>query len=349
MKNILVIEDNYEVRESIAELLEVSDYRVSTAENGVVGVQKAIQEPPDLILCDILMPELDGFGVLNILEQKPQTAAIPFIFLTAKTESRDFRKGMRLGADDYITKPFEAVELLEAVAMRLKKNDRLRNNFWISSASSTFFDEQKVKKEMKYFAAENRVRKFREREVIYREYEYPHTLHLVLSGSIKVVKSNAMAKEFIVDICRPGSFFGYNELIHDKPYAASAIAMEDVEISYIPKEEFLNLLATNRHFSAMFIKMVTGKLLHKEEQVLMLAYSSHRKRVAEALLYLSEVRHPQQENEISILRADLAEMIGSAKETISRTLAEFREEGLIETRNGMILLKNADKMRQIPD
>lgn len=122
MKRILVIEDNFEVRENIAEILALSHYTVLTAENGKVGVRLAQENTPDLILCDVMMPELDGFGVLHILSQNPITSQIPFIFLTAKAEKTDFRKGMNLGADDYITKPFDDAELLNAIEVRLKKH-----------------------------------------------------------------------------------------------------------------------------------------------------------------------------------------------------------------------------------
>jgi len=120
-KRIVVIEDNQDVRENIAEILELSGYAVDTAENGVEGVRKIKEVYPDLIICDIMMPELDGYGVLHIMQRNPETASIPFIFLTAKSEKTDFRKGMNLGADDYITKPFEEVELMEAIEIRLKK------------------------------------------------------------------------------------------------------------------------------------------------------------------------------------------------------------------------------------
>ena len=126
MKKILVIEDNTEVRENIEEILELSDYQVISAENGKIGVEKALKETPDLILCDVMMPELDGFGVLHILAKKPATADIPFIFLTAKAEKSDFRKGMNLGADDYITKPFTEDELISAIESRIAKASILK-------------------------------------------------------------------------------------------------------------------------------------------------------------------------------------------------------------------------------
>src|SRR5690349_12040541 len=122
MKKILLIEDNNEVRENTTEILQLAGYDVVTASNGKIGVELAQKENPDLIICDIMMPELDGYGVLHILSKKPETARIPFIFLTAKTEKSDVRKGMALGADDYLTKPFDDTDLLNAIEARLRKS-----------------------------------------------------------------------------------------------------------------------------------------------------------------------------------------------------------------------------------
>lgn len=122
MKKILLIEDNDDIRNNTAEILELSNYKVIVAENGKTGVEKAIAHMPDLIICDIMMPELDGYGVLHACHKNDSIKNTPFIFLTAKTERSDFRKGMELGADDYITKPFDGTELLNAIDSRLKKN-----------------------------------------------------------------------------------------------------------------------------------------------------------------------------------------------------------------------------------
>ena len=119
MSKILVIEDTIEVRENICEILSLDGYKVIEAPNGKIGIEKAIKEQPDLILCDVLMPELDGFGALKILNKNQKTHHIPVIFLTAKAEKGDFRKGMGLGAADYITKPFDDTELLEAIKKRV--------------------------------------------------------------------------------------------------------------------------------------------------------------------------------------------------------------------------------------
>jgi two-component system, sensor histidine kinase and response regulator len=121
MKKILVIEDEQFIRENIVEILESSDYEVHSAANGLLGVEAALRHLPDLILCDVMMPDLDGHGVLERLRADGSTASIPFIFLTARANSQDLRTGMNLGADDYLTKPFRVPDLLNTVQIRLSK------------------------------------------------------------------------------------------------------------------------------------------------------------------------------------------------------------------------------------
>lgn len=121
MTKILVIENEKAILDNIVELLELEDFEVTGAENGLVGVQLAHQIAPDLIICDILMPELDGYGVLTALRTDPMTANIPFIFMTALTERVDVRGGMDLEVDNYVTKPCTPTELLRAIATQLEK------------------------------------------------------------------------------------------------------------------------------------------------------------------------------------------------------------------------------------
>src|ERR1700741_5449852 len=129
MKSILVIDDNKDIRENTAEILDLAGYKIFKAENGKKGVEQALKEKPDVIICDIMMPELDGYGVLHLLRKNPESQNIPFIFLTAKTERTDFRKGMEMGADDYVTKPFEDIELLNAIETRLKKVELMKQKY----------------------------------------------------------------------------------------------------------------------------------------------------------------------------------------------------------------------------
>ncbi|MCS6809120.1 MAG: response regulator [Bacteroidota bacterium] len=122
MKRILVIEDDVSLREfMIKYFLEKEGYQVITAENGEVGLAKATQELPDLIICDIMMPKMNGYEVIQALHENPATASIPFIFLTAMSDRANIRDGMNLGADDFLTKPFVSQELISAVNKRLEK------------------------------------------------------------------------------------------------------------------------------------------------------------------------------------------------------------------------------------
>ena len=145
MAKILIIEDNADVRENISEILELAGHETLLAENGKLGIEVALDNRPELILCDVMMPELDGFGVLKIISKNPKSADIPFIFLAQKTEQSDFRKGMGLGADDYITKPFDDTELLEAIEIRLRKSEKMKKSFSRSQDGlNQFYDEAKA-------------------------------------------------------------------------------------------------------------------------------------------------------------------------------------------------------------
>jgi DNA-binding NarL/FixJ family response regulator len=122
MRKILVIEDEADTRRNLVLLLEMEGFRVRSAPDGRRGVQLAREELPDLILCDVSMPELDGHGVLRALRDEPATVSIPFIFLTARGDKQDLRAGMNLGADDYLAKPASAEEVLAAIASRLDRH-----------------------------------------------------------------------------------------------------------------------------------------------------------------------------------------------------------------------------------
>ena len=124
MKKILVIEDEPEMRRNITALLRYNDYQPVAAENGLDGVEAARREKPDLILCDVMMPKMDGFGVLQALQKDDSLARIPFIFLTAKGEKDDLRDGMNLGADDYLTKPVANADLIQAIETRLRRSEQ---------------------------------------------------------------------------------------------------------------------------------------------------------------------------------------------------------------------------------
>lgn len=345
MKKILVVEDNAEVRENLAEILELSGYDVLAAEDGTLGVELAVNHQPDLILCDVMMPKLDGFGVLNILSKRPETADIPFIFLTAKAEKSDFRRGMNLGADDYITKPFYKDELLAVVEMRLSKTEKIRKRFdKTEQGLSAFINEAKGYEELKKLSNERKIKIYKRRELIFEEGDYPRYLYFIKSGKAKVFKTNEDGKEYIISVNANGDFIGYVDLIKDAKYTESAAALEDTEVSLIPKEDFQTLLHANRDVASQLIKMLANNVSEKEEQLLHLAYNSVRKRVADAILLLHD---KEGHGEISILRDDLARIVGTAKESVIRMLTEFKEDGYIEIIDGVINVKNRHKLEHL--
>lgn len=129
MKKILVIEDEQIIRENILKLLKAEGFDVTGAENGAQGLNAAVSNLPDVIICDVIMPELDGYGVLMALRSNPVTATLPFVFLTGKAERSEIRQGMELGADDYLTKPFTKAELVGAISSRLKKQEAVAEQY----------------------------------------------------------------------------------------------------------------------------------------------------------------------------------------------------------------------------
>ncbi|MCB0527788.1 MAG: response regulator [Saprospiraceae bacterium] len=346
MKKILIIEDNADVRENLAEILTLGGYEAITAENGKVGVEKAQADTPDLILCDIMMPELDGYGVLHILSRQAKTADVPFVFLTAKAEKEDFRKGMSLGADDYITKPFDDVALLETIEARLKKSERLR----VASSHNTgsldhFIDEARALEAIKHLSANREVRHYRKKDIIFREGENPRWLFYVESGKVKVYKTSEDGRELIVKVAQTGDFLGFLALFKEDAYPESAAALEDCAIKLVPKSDFAALVYGNRDVNARFIKMLASYVTDREQQLIELAYNSVRKRVATTLVQL----YDQTQTNINLLREDLASLAGTAKETLIRTLTDFRNEGMIDIHDGIIEVKQPERLRHLPN
>lgn len=348
-KRILVIEDNDEVRDNLEEILDLYGYEVTTAEDGHSGAQTALQQPPDLILCDVMMPKLDGFGVLNILSKKPQTATVPFVFLTAKTERIDFRRGMNLGATDYITKPFYKDELLNVVETRLQKKEHLQEQVQsAATAWGTFINEDRGYKSLKKLAKDQRTQTFPLRTTLFQEFSNPYYLFFIKKGKVKIYKTSDCGKEYIIDLFKEGDFFGYAALIKEEPYTFSAMAMEETEVSLIPKEDFHQLLLSNKDVSSRLIKMLATNVVEKDEQLVNLAYHSVRKRVADALLLLHKHYVRDKNRGIYILRDDLARLVGTAKESVIRMLAEFKEDGYIEVQDGRIVVLDERRLEGVP-
>jgi CheY-like chemotaxis protein/CRP-like cAMP-binding protein len=341
---VLIIEDHIELCENAAEILGLANYNVLVAYNGKKGLELAKKHTPDLIICDIMMPELDGFGVLRAVQNNPDLAAIPFVFLTAKSEFTDFRKAMDLGADDYLVKPFNGDDLLKIVDARIKKNRMVTKTKVKNGHAVEMIEEEIPVKES--IADQGIKRKLRKKDPLFIEGDNPAYFYTVVSGKIKTVKTNYWGKEYITEIYKEGDFLGHCALLEGTSYKESAIAIEDSEVMQIPRSEFSRLLVTDKELSISYIKSLTKLLSGAEDKLLKLAYDSARKRLAEALLYIGSKYHCHKNNEWSfpIHRDILSSVAGLSPESVSRNLTDLRNEGLIETDNGIIRITNPDKL-----
>jgi DNA-binding response OmpR family regulator len=349
MKSILVIDDNRDIRENTAEILDLAGYKTFTAENGKKGVDLALKEKPHVIVCDIMMPELDGYGVLHLLRKNPETQNIPFIFLTAKTERSDLRKGMEMGADDYITKPFEDIELLNAIETRLRKMDVLETLYAPTQQGiRQFIKDVKDTGALSQLAEQFNIESYSKKQTLYQEGKRPRYLYYLMKGKVKCVKTHEDGKEYITDLFSPGDFIGYSALIEDKNYDDSALILEEADILQVPREDFLQMIYGDINIATKFIRIITQNVKEKEDRLMNLAYSSLRKRVAKALVDIHGKFNPAGENKpIEISREDIAHYVGTATESLIRTLSDFKSEKLIEIREGKIAIANLEKLKNL--
>lgn len=347
MKTIALIEDNEEMRENIAEILELADYNVLTASNGKEGVDLVKKELPDLIICDIMMPELDGYGVLYYLSKIPETRAIPFIFLTAKTERADFRKGMNMGADDYISKPFEEMELLAAIESRLEKRDRFAAVQDSSNKWNSFQDVVCDLTGLDELRGNAQVKTYGKREQIYFVGDSPKWLYYVVSGHVRNYKVTDDDKELVTGLYGPGEFFGYIDLLASDAYQEYSVAIESAQLALIPRDDFEQLMLSNKDVSINFIKLLAGNIVDKENELVNLAYNTVRKRVASALakLYLKYKEGLADRVEVTVTRDELASMVGTATESVIRILSEFKSDGYIKSKGSLITILDYEALR----
>lgn len=347
-KTILLIEDNVEMSENIESILRLEHYHVLTAANGKIGVTLAQQHHPDLILCDIMMPELDGYGVYHVLSNDNDTSSIPFIFLTAKADKNEVRMGMNLGADDYITKPFEGSDLLKVIDVRMRKSEQLKNIFKNDlKAVGEFFDEAKKVSDLDKLLEKRHVRRCRKKDFIYMEGQSANDLYLVNKGEIKTYRMNADGKELITGFHQAGSFLGYIPLLENVPYSENAVAIEDAEITIIPRQDFLSLIYSSNEIALRFIHFLTNNLEEAESRLLQIAYQSVRQRVASALLRLLDLAKSNHDDSITIGRKDIANLIGTATESLNRTLSDFKDEHIITITDAGITILNRLKLEQV--
>jgi len=349
MKKILLIEDDVVLRENTAELLELSNYDVIAASNGKIGVELAKTSLPNIIICDIMMPELDGYGVLEALAKNKKTKHIPFIFLSAKTERKDVRKGMDLGADDYITKPFEEDELISAIESRLAKAAILKDRSDDSQEhAATNEDELRTLNDLKIFFDDNGTTiNFNSGDVIYEEGQNSNNIYLITKGLVKCHKLDEQGKDLTTALHKEDDLFGYTSFTQNIPYQETAAAIQDTELVAISKNELKNVLNSNHKVTLELIQLLTDDLSGVKDQLLQMAYSSVKKRTATTILKFAEKLNRKPEESIRISRNDLASVAGIALESLIRTLSSFKDMGIIEIEGRDIKILDLNKLQQM--
>ena len=346
MQRVLLIEDDTVLRENIAEILELENYKVFTAPNGRVGIEKAKKEHPDLIICDIMMAEIDGYGVLEAVSLDPTTTNIPFIFLSARAEHKDMRRGMDMGADDYIAKPFEEAEFLSAIQSRIAKS-RIRAKV-LKDTSKKNKTRKRIRNlhELKnLFDDTGEIRRYQKGQVIFTEGDHSHNIYLILRGVVKSHKMEANGKMLITALHKSDDFLGFTSFADNFPYQETATAVEEVKLAGISKNELKKILDKNLNISLDLMNVLAENISEIKEQLLHMAYNSAQKKTAQTIILMARILNVRPGESLKIARSDLASMAGIATESLIRTLSVFRKKGFIKIdgRNIKILQLNSLK------
>ena len=347
MKKILLIEDDIALRENTAELLELSSYEVITAPNGKIGIEKAFQLRPDVIVCDIMMPEIDGYGVLNAISSNSKTSNIPFIFLSAKTEHKEIRKGMDLGADDYLTKPFDELELINAIESRLAKAQILQHSDRQHNFSESEENLNTLNQFKNLICDEGEILKFKKDTIIYEQGQHSNNIYLILKGVVKSFSINSNGKELITSLYKADDFLGLDSFDENVSYSDSAMSVENVELASISKKYMKLILKQNQDISIELLELFTTNLSDAKQKLIEMAYGSVRKKTARTIVAFVEIMNKNPAEAIRISRNDLAATAGIAPESLIRTISDFKREGIIEIEGRNIQILNIEKLRSI--
>ena len=348
MRKILLIEDDVVLRENTSELLELSNYEVLNAPNGKIGVKVAKETLPDIIVCDIMMPELDGYGVLEALTKNESTQHIPFIFLSAKTERKDVRRGMDLGADDYITKPFTEDELISAIESRLAKASILKDRREKKEEQKEEKEDLRSLNDLKnYFEDNGETFHYPKETSIYKEGKNSNYIYLITSGLIKCHKLDEQGKQLTTALYKEDDLFGYTSFSQNLAYQESATTIQETELVGLSKKALTNVLDKNHKVTLELIELLTEDLATVKDQLLQMAYSSVSKKTANTILMFAEKLNRKPEDQIKISRNDLASVAGIATETLIRTMSTFKKEGIIEIEGRNIRILDLEKLKEI--
>lgn len=346
MATVLIIEDDTCLRENTAEILEIAGYTVLTANNGREGIKIALSKSVDLILCDIVMPGVDGYSVLKELSSVPEIQKIPFIFLTGKSDIKEIRAGMNLGADDYIVKPFEEDELLETIATRLSKF-ALMYEEKVNKSQKKIVEISNIQELKNYFIEHGERVSILKNEAIYTENQLARFVYFIKKGLIKTFNIDEYGKELITGIYRGDGFFGlysFNELIS---YPERAFAIESSRLFRLPTNFLQNVFKFNPQLTIEWVEDLSEDVIELKNHLLQTAYSSVLRKTVNTILDFSEKMHFDKEELSKMSRGDLASVAGISKESFIRCLSNLKNEGLINVQGRNIEILNLNGLKKI--
>lgn len=344
MKTVLLIEDDKLLRENTTEILQLSNYNVLAAENGKTGVKIALQNRPDIIVCDIMMPKWDGYKVFNMLNQKETTRRIPFIFMSAKSEEKDIRAGMNLGADDYISKPFKETELLNSIDSRLKKQALFRD---VPKPKTVELPEIKMaslsefKDYIKSLGDEVILSK---NKVVYKEQKNANYVYLTENGMVKNYRMDEYGKELITGLYKSGDLFGFYSFNNPARYSETATALEDGLAYRISNFHFREILSHNPLLTMELAELLSDNLSALKSHLLEMAYASVLKKTSNTILKFAAKMQDSQRDSINISRSDLASVAGISTESLIRSLSLLKKDRLIDIDGRNIKILNLQKL-----
>lgn len=298
-----------------------------------------------------MMPEIDGYGVLDALNKNDSTSHIPFIFLSAKTEHKEVRKGMDMGADDYLTKPFYEEELLSAIESRLAKS-KILAGVKLSQNDETATDKpeddiRNLNELKNYFWDEGEVSKYKKGEHIYQRGDHSNYIFLILRGVVKTNSSDPNGKELITALYKSDDFLGFTSLEDNIPYKEDAIAVEETEVVRLTKSILKEILKKNQEITLDLMNLLSDNLAEIKKQLVEMAYSSVRKKTASTILQFVEIMDTSTQSSIRISRNDLATTAGIATESLIRTLSDFKRDNIIEIEGRDIRILDLERLQEI--
>lgn len=345
-KTVLLIEDDKTLLENTRDLLKFSQYKVLIAADGKSGVKIAREKLPDIIISNIMMPELNGYQVYEALKEDPTTRKIPFMFVSVKGEPEDIRKGMNLGVDDYITKPFREEDLITAIESRLAKTEIIkeRKSKKINGNARLITNLDQLRT---YFRDYGEFLEVEKNEEIFREGRHASYISLVDQGLIKIFRLDEYGKELITGLSKKEDFLGFYSFKIPTQYPETAQALENSKLFRISSEEFIHTLLKNQELTVEFAQLISENLSILKTHLLDMAYSSVLKKTTNTILEFAEKIQGDPQEFIRISRSDLASVAGISTESFIRSLSSLKKEGLIDIVGRDIKILNLQKLHTI--